>query len=161
MTADVAEKSITDFLRTTGSTRKDRHPKEKLIKYVHLLLKGDEDMMVFATKDIGQHGRESGVPPPKLQPPSKRAKGLDRSDLVAAMSVETDSTKKMAAAWQTEAEAKLLDSVTAAMARAATLPEGALRDKLFKKIEEMLDGPGPAAPRDQADAELTQRSGTD
>ena len=30
----------------------------------------------------------------------------DRSDLVAAMSVETDSTKKMAAAWQTEAEAK-------------------------------------------------------
>ena len=44
MTADVAEKSITDFLRPTGSTRKDRHPKEKLIKYVHLLLKGDEDM---------------------------------------------------------------------------------------------------------------------
>lgn len=160
MTADTAEKSITDFLRPAGSSKKDRHPKEKLIKYVHLLLKGDEDLMTFATKDMGRAGRESGVCPQPPQPPTKRAKGLDRSDLVAAMSVETDSTRKMAAAWQTEAEAKLLDSVTAAIARAATLPAGRLRTMLEAKIEKMLDTPTaePAEPpgedtaRDASDA---------
>ena len=95
-------------------------------------------------KDLGKHGRESGVPNQPRPPAPKRAKGLDRSDLVAAMSVETESTQKMAAAWQTEAEAKLLDSVTAAIARAATLPEGRLHTMLEAKIEKMLDAQAPA-----------------
>jgi hypothetical protein len=155
MTADTSEKSITDFLRPKNGDEQE-HPKEKIIKYVHLLLKGDEDLMTFASKDIGKHGRESGVtsPPQQQQPAAKRARGLDRSDLVAAMSVETDSAKKMAAAWQTEAEAKLLSSCTTAIERAVQLDEdNPLRALLEAKIKKMLGAP-PETPA--ADAPATQ-----
>ena len=157
MSADTSEKSITDFLRPNGDEQ-EHHPKEKIIKYVHLLLKGDEDLMTFASKDIGKHGRESGVTsPPQQQPAAKRARGLDRSDLVAAMSVETDSAKKMAAAWQTEAEAKLLSSCTTAIERAAQLDEdNPLRALLEAKIKKMLGAPPPETPA--VDAPATEAS---
>eukprot|EP01043_Picozoa_sp_COSAG02_P122602 COSAG02_NODE_59523_length_274_cov_0.588571_1_plen_44_part_10 len=44
MTSDVAEKSISDFL-CVGQ----KHPKERLIKYNHLVFRGDEDLMCFAS----------------------------------------------------------------------------------------------------------------
>ena len=115
--------------------------------------------MTFASKDIGKHDRESGVtsPPQQQQPAAKRARGLDRSDLVAAMSVETDSAKKMAAAWQTEAEAKLLSSCTTAIERAVQLDEdNPLRALLEAKIKKMLGAPPPETPA--ADAPTTEAS---
>ena len=70
------------------------------------------------------------------------------------MSVETDSAKKMAAAWQTEAEAKLLSSCTTAIERAVQLDEdNPLRALLEAKIKKMLGAP-PETPA--ADAPATQ-----
>jgi hypothetical protein len=153
MTANTEEKSITDFLRPTGSDKSDRHPKEKVIKYVHLLMKGDQDLLTFASKAIGKGGRESGGQDGER--PLKRSKAggprLDRSDLVAAMSVQTPAQLQMAAAWQTEAEAKLLSSVASILAQLDTLPAGPLRTLLEARITKLLaDAPaaGSAEPQE-------------
>jgi len=149
MCADVEEKSISDFLRA----KVDRHPKEKVIKYCHLLVKGDEDLLSFASKALGKHGRESGASQDSnrdVDRAPKRGKHLTREGLVAAMSVETDSTKAMVAAAEKDAEANLLSSVTAMLVQLASVPEGNLKVLLEKRLEAALAQ--PAAPAETGDA---------
>jgi len=140
MCGDVEEKSITDFLRGAG----DKHPKEKVIKYCHLLVKGDEDLLSFASKALGKNGRESGASHDGSRDDDrapKRGKHLSREDLVAAMSVETDSTKAMAAAAEKDAEANLLSSVTAMLVQMDKVPDGNLKKLLEKRLEAVLAQP--------------------
>ena len=120
---------------------------------MHLLMKGDQDLLTFASKAIGKGGRESGGQDGER--PLKRSKAggprLDRSDLVAAMSVQTPAQLQMAAAWQTEAEAKLLSSVASILAQLDTLPAGPLRTLLEARITKLLaDAPaaGSAEPQE-------------
>ena len=143
MTADVEEKSISDFLRAT-----DRHPKEKVIKYCHLLVKGDQDLLSFSSKALGKHGRESGAPQDggrDVDRAPKRGKHLSREDLVAAMSVETDSTKAMAAAAEKDAAANLLSSVTAMLVQLENVPPGPLRTLLEDRLTKALAPPATPA----------------
>ena len=112
-----------------------------MIKYCHLLVKGDEDLLSFASKALGKHGRESGASQDSnrdVDRAPKRGKHLTREDLVAAMSVETDSTKAMVAAAEKDAEANLLSSVTAMLVQLASVPEGNLKVLLEKRLEAAL-----------------------
>ena len=139
MTADVEEKSITDFLRPESSDKSTRHPKERVIKYVHLLFKGDEDLLTFASKAIGKHGRESGAKAVADERPGKRRQVDNRADMIAALSVETPSQKLMAAAWSTEAEAQLLSCVTSILAQLDKVPPGAIRTLLEARLTKLLE----------------------
>ena len=147
MTADVAEKSISDFL-CVGQ----KHPKERLIKYIHLIFKGDEDLMCFASKLIGEHGVESGVTKPQGGGASgggsggKKRKHLDGDALAAAMATESPAQKKMAAAWETEAAAKSAEVALQLIQQLDSAPD-AFKPLLEARIKKLLeDGNGPEAP---------------
>eukprot|EP01045_Picozoa_sp_COSAG04_P008247 COSAG04_NODE_453_length_14110_cov_262.397473_2_plen_468_part_00 len=143
MTSDVAEKSISDFL-CVGQ----KHPKERLIKYNHLVFRGDEDLMCFASKLIGEHGVESGVTKPQGGSGSggKKRKHLDGDALAAAMATESPAQKKMATAWETEAAAKSAEVALQLIQQLGSAPD-AFKPLLEARIKQLLGGGnGPEAP---------------
>ena len=101
-------------------------------------------LLSFASKALGKNGRESGASHDGSRDDDrapKRGKHLSREDLVAAMSVETDSTKAMAAAAEKDAEANLLSSVTAMLVQMDKVPDGNLKKLLEKRLEAVLAQP--------------------
>jgi len=158
-------KSITCFLRK-DDINKQEHPHEKVIKYVHLLYKGDPDHMDFVSKMVTGGGRESGSKKRGAAGGGNASNKQRRveHDLTGAMETSSESDKRAAAAFESAASAEhraadARQAIAAAelLKQLATAPS-ALQPLIEARISKLLGEPSglpPPAPAAAAAADAT------